>query len=356
MRDFQGRFFLLFITVVTLAALWVALPFYSAILWSLVSAIMFDPLYRWLVRRWPKRRTTPALLTLLALIGIVIIPAAFLSTVLIDEAVSTYARLQSKEIDLGKVVGDVQHVIPAPVNALLAKVGLNDFDSLREKLSSFFSTGLGMVAGQAVDIGQGAFEFVLQLGVMLYLTFFMLRDGREMGRAIGSRIPLHPKWRSELFQRFTTVIRATVKGSVIVALCQGLIGGAIFWALGIHAAVLWGVVMAFLSLLPAVGSALVWGPVAIWLLATGQIWQGVTLIGCGVFVIGMVDNVLRPILVGKETRMPDFVVLISTLGGISVMGINGLIIGPVIAALFIAAWDIFGDVMSVSEDRPRPKS
>ncbi len=152
------------------------------------------------------------------------------------------------------------------------------------------------------------------------------------------------------------MIRATVKGSVIVALCQGLIGGLIFWALGIHAAVLWGVVMAFLSLLPAVGTALVWVPVAIWLLATGQIWQAVTLIGFGLFVIGMVDNVLRPILVGKETRMPDFVVLISTLGGISVMGINGLIIGPVVAALFIAAWDIFGEVMAVAEDRPLSES
>jgi predicted PurR-regulated permease PerM len=152
---------------------------------------------------------------------------------------------------------------------------------------------------------------------------------------------LHADQQRELFTRFTTVIRATVKGNVVVAIVQGALGGLAFWFLGVHAPVLWAVVMAFLSLLPAVGSALVWFPVAIYFLLTGATWQGIVLIAYGVLVIGLIDNVLRPTLVGKDTKMPDYVVLIATLGGMAIFGLNGFVIGPVIAAMFMAVWDIF---------------
>jgi predicted PurR-regulated permease PerM len=122
---------------------------------------------------------------------------------------------------------------------------------------------------------------------------------------------------------------------------QGALGGIAFWFLGIQGALLWAVLMAFLSLLPAIGAAVVWLPVAIYFLVTGAIWQGVALIVFGVIVIGLVDNVLRPILVGKDTQMPDYVVLISTLGGMALFGLNGFVIGPAVAALFIACWDLF---------------
>lgn len=132
-----------------------------------------------------------------------------------------------------------------------------------------------------------------------------------------------------------------MKGDLLVALLQGALGGLIFWFLGTTASLLLGVLMAFLSLLPAIGAGLVWAPVAIYLLATGSVWQGVVLIAYGALVIGLVDNFLRPILVGKDTKMPDYVVLISTLGGIEAFGLYGFVIGPVIAAMFIAVWDIF---------------
>jgi predicted PurR-regulated permease PerM len=152
---------------------------------------------------------------------------------------------------------------------------------------------------------------------------------------------LRPEQERDLFNKFTTVIRATVKGNIVVAVVQGALGGLIFWFLGVHAPVLWAVLMAFLSLLPAVGAGLVWLPVAIYFLVTGATWEGVVLIAYGVLVIGLVDNVLRPILVGKDTKMPDYVVLISTLGGMAIFGLNGFVIGPVIAAMFMATWDIF---------------
>ena len=144
----------------------------------------------------------------------------------------------------------------------------------------------------------------------------------------------------ELTEKFTTVIRATVKGNVLVAALQGALGAAAFAVLGIQGVLLWGVLMAFLSLLPTVGAALVWFPVALYLLSTGDVFKGVALFLWGSLVIGLVDNLLRPVLVGKDTRLPDFVVLITTLGGMSVFGINGFVLGPAIAAMFFAVWHI----------------
>jgi predicted PurR-regulated permease PerM len=152
-----------------------------------------------------------------------------------------------------------------------------------------------------------------------------------------------------LYSKFTTVIRATVKGNVAVAAIQGALGGLIFYFLGIQGALLWGFMMAFLSLIPAVGAGLIWIPVAVYFLFTGAVWQGAVLIAFGVFVIGLVDNLLRPVLVGRDTKMPDYVVLISTLGGLVLFGLNGFVIGPVIAALFMSAWDLFAAAM----DTPR---
>src|SRR4029077_3135476 len=138
------------------------------------------------------------------------------------------------------------------------------------------------------------------------------------------------------------------KGGILVAMAQGTLGGIAFWFLGIHAALLWAVLMAFLSLIPAIGATLVWLPVAIYFLATGAAWQGIGLILYGVLVIALVENVLRTFMVGKETKLPDYVVLISTLGGIEVFGLNGFVIGPLIAAIFMVTWEIFSASRRIS--------
>jgi predicted PurR-regulated permease PerM len=341
MRTLEDRVFLGFVIAVSLAMAWVVLPFFGAILWGVVAAILFEPLNRFMVVRNPTRRNSAAAASLLAVIAIVIIPAVVIGTLLVEEAITTYNNLQTQQIDLGRIFRDVKAGLPDSVEESLDRMGFGNIQAIQDRASAVLSSGLRVAATQAVSVGQGAFNFFISLSIMLYLTFFLLRDGRELNRKIGHHIPLRPETRRDLFEKFATVIRATIKGSIVVAIVQGLIGGIVFWILGIQAALLWGVVMGFMSLIPAIGTGVVWVPVAIYLFATGQIWQGAVLVGCGIFVIGMVDNVLRPILVGKDTRMPDYVVLISTLGGLSVMGIHGFVTGPVIAALFIAAWDIF---------------
>ena len=213
--------------------------------------------------------------------------------------------------------------------------------------------GIGLRRGERVVMQlPSTVDFVVSLFVMLYLLFFLLRDGDALAKRIKDAVPLRADQKHALFGKFATVIRATVKGDILVAVLQGTLGGIIFWVLGIYAPVLWAVVMAFLSLLPAVGTASVWLPVAIYLLATGSVWQGVVLIGYGMLVISLVDNFLRPFLVGRDTKMPDYVVLTSTLGGIAIFGLNGFIIGPVIAAMFIAVWEIFSASRQSMPKRP----
>ena len=220
---------------------------------------------------------------------------------------------------------------------------MTDLGDLQVRLSAAVKAGSQFLTAQALAVGQSTAHFIVSLFVMLYLMFFLLRDGKELSGRIKDAIPLHAEPKRALFNKFAIVIRALFKGSVLVAALQGLLGGIIFWLLGMPAPVLWGVVMAFLSLVPAVGAALVWLPVAVYLLLTGALWQGVVLFAFGALVIGLVDNLLRPLLVGMDTKIPDYVVLIATLGGIAIFGLNGFVIGPLIAAMFIATWDIFSD-------------
>ena len=313
----------------------------GAVLWGVVLAIVFAPLYRLLVRATVQRRSLAALCTVGIIVLMVILPLTLLGTSLAQEVSGVYARVQSGELDIVKFLQHLLDALPTSVMNVLNRFGLGSLAGMQEKLSAGLLKGSQFLTTQALDIGQSTFDFFVNLFVMLYLLFFLLRDKDSLNQRIRDAIPLRHDQLDALLQKFIVVIRATVKGNLLVALLQGTLGGVMFWFLGISASLLWGVLMVFLSLLPAVGAGLVWIPVAVYLLATGAVWQGVLLIAYGALVIGLVDNALRPILVGKDTKMPDYVVLISTLGGISTFGLNGFVLGPVIAAMFIAVWDIF---------------
>jgi predicted PurR-regulated permease PerM len=259
----------------------------------------------------------------------------------LQEAYGIYDRFKSGEISVGGYVGQIIGVMPAWVTELFERFGLTNLGALQERLFAGVATGGQVVAAQAVSVGQSTVELIVGVAVMLYLLFFLLRDGEDLLRRIRQAVPLQADLQRALLGKLAVVVRATVKGDVVVALLQGGLGGLMFWLLGIRAALLWGAVMAVLALLPMIGAGLVWVPVAIYLLATGAIWQGVVLMLYGALVISLIDNLLRPILIGKDTRIPDYVVLISTLGGLATLGVHGLVIGPLIAAMFITVWDIF---------------
>jgi predicted PurR-regulated permease PerM len=344
----EDRAFILLLAGISAAFLWIVWPFYGAVFWATVLAILFRPLYRRTLGSMRHRPTMAALATVLLVVLIVILPLIFIVTLLVQEATGIYARIQAGELNPGRYFEQLLEALPAWVVNLLHTFRLTDPGVLRERLSGSLLRASQLVAAQALTIGQSTLDFVVSLAIMLYLLFFLLRDGERLSTRIKAAIPLRADQMRDVLDTFTVVIRATIKGNVLIAIVQGLLGGLMFWFLGIHAAALWAVVMAFLSLLPAVGTALVWVPVALYLLLTGATWQAIVLLVYGALVISSVDNILRPIVVGKDTEMPDYVVLISTLGGLAVFGPNGFVIGPVIAAMFIAAWASFSASRSAS--------
>jgi predicted PurR-regulated permease PerM len=332
--------FAVLVSAVTLAFAWLMIPYFGAILWGMVAAIVFGPVYKRLTARLGGRQGLAATLTLLLIVALVIVPAMLIGGSLVQEAAGFYGQLQSGKIDVAEIVVKLRASLPPSIERTIGDYGVLDPTRLRELLGSGLGTALRSVASQALTFGQGALSLLAALGVMLYLTFFLLRDGERLGGKLRQALPLRPELRDRLIDNFLRVVRAIIKGTVLVAILQGIVGGLIFWMLGIEAALLWGLLMGLFSLVPAVGTGIVWVPVALYLLITGSTREGLILVLCGLFVIGMIDNLLRPILVGKDTKLPDFVVLIATVAGLELFGISGFIVGPIIAALFIAVWDI----------------
>lgn len=348
--ELQQKTFLLLLVFVTVAFGWILLPFYGAVFWGSVLAIIFTPFHRRLLAIMNQRQNLAALTTLLLCLIIVILPVTIITISLLQEGALVYQGIRSGQLNFGAYFQQIMGAMPPWVTNILDRLGLTNISELQDMLSNGALQGSQFIAMHALSIGQNAFEFIISFGIMLYLLFFLLRDGAALSIRIKQAMPLSMEHKRHLFSKFTTVIRATVKGNVAVAAAQGTLGGIMFSFLGIQGALLWGFVMAFLSLLPAVGAGLIWMPVAIYFLFTGAVWQGVTLIAFGVLVIGLVDNILRPILVGRDTKIPDYVILISTLGGMVLFGLNGFVIGPVIAALFIAAWDLFSSSKEAPTD------
>ena len=340
MRRLEDGGFLVLLLLITLAFAWLIMPFFGSIIWGVIVAIIFRPVYLKLEKKLGGRSNLAAALSILLIVALVVLPAVVLGLSLVQEAASLYTQLQSGQIDLAQMFDNVRTSLPAWADEMFVSAGWTDLEAARRMIGGSLTTVLENIAGQALGLGQGALSLLAGLGVMLYLAFFLLRDGDKIAEKVKLALPIRPSIRDRLIKHFIVVIRATMKGTIVIAMVQGFIGGLIFWMLGIEAPILWGMLMALFSLVPAVGTGIVWVPVAADLLVTGSVTEGLILTFCGFFVIGLTDNILRPILVGHDTKMPEFVVLIATLAGLSLMGLNGVIVGPIIAALFIAVWEI----------------
>jgi predicted PurR-regulated permease PerM len=338
--------FLLFLASITLALAYVAWPFASALLWSVLAAIMFRPLYLSILGSLGGRQGPAAIVTLLAITLLVVVPAVLIGGLVVDQATQAYVDLRDQEIDVSLYFERLHDGLPARLREVIDSSGYGDFEKLQSKVTEFLNESAGLIARYAVTFGGNAFTFVLSFVVGIYVTYFFLRDGSRLGPAISQALPFEADIAERLTDTFVTVVRATIKGSVVVGLVQGGLGAITFLIVGIPSAALFGVLMAILSLVPALGPAIIWLPAAIYLLLTGDIWQGVVVIASGIVVIGMADNVLRPILVGRDTGLPDWVVLITTLGGIATFGLSGIVIGPLVAGLFLAGWTILREERS----------
>ncbi len=347
--------FLLFLAAITVLLAVIAWPFLSPLFWAMLAAIMFQPLFRRIHSNMPGKRNRAAFLTLLIITFAVVIPLLIIGIMIVRQATELYILLQEQQLNAVDYFQWAYDALPARVQGWVDNAGYNDFEAIQERIELLIEASVGLIARQALAIGGGVAGFVLSFGVGLYVTFFLLRDGEMLGPQLRDALPFPPAVSVRLADSFVAVVRATIKGSLVVGLVQGALGAITFWIAGVPAALLFGLLMAILSLLPAVGTALAWIPVAIWLLSTGQIWQGVVVVVSGVFVIGMADNVLRPILVGRDTGMPDWIILITTLGGIAILGMTGIVVGPVVAGLFLSSWTILREQRDAqTQTRPQP--
>ena len=338
----QRKTLLLLLALVTIAFIWIMLPFYGAIFWAVALGILFAPLQRKFLLKLRGRRNLATFATLGVCTVIAILPVIITTGLLVQEVATLYKDVESGKINVASYVMKFKDILPPTVQDWLDRLGLGNIAGLSEKVSKGALDGSQFFATQVFSFGQSTFDLVVSFFIMLYLLYFFIRDGQQLVRTVRNAVPLAEQQKRLLQLKLRRVVRASVKGNLAVAITQGTLGGLIFWYLGIQSTLFWAVLMMFLSLLPAVGAGIVWGPVAVYFLISGMVWEGVVLALYGVFVIGMVDNVLRPIMVGKDTQMPDFLILISTLGGMAIFGLNGFVIGPLIAALFLASWGLFG--------------
>jgi predicted PurR-regulated permease PerM len=290
---------------------------------------------------FPEWRNLAALSTVIVVVVMVLIPVGIVIASLIDQGGELYQRVQTGEINLAHPLQQLKAALPDWAASISDRLAGIDLTSLKERLSSLVVPAGPQLAGHALNIGQFTAEFVASVLVMLYVLFFLLRDGDDLNLRIRNALPLRASHTAEILDAFTLAVRGTIKGIILVALIQGALGGVIFWLLGLTAPLLAGAIMALLSLLPVLGSALVWVPAALYLLMTGAVTKGIILLAFGIFVIGLADNFLRPILVGQSIQMPSYVVLLATVGGLAAFGANGFVIGPLVAAMFLTAWHIF---------------
>ena len=343
-RIAQRIFFAILLAFVTGAFLWVIRGFLQPIFWAVALAILVSPVHARIARALPTHATIAAAASVALVVLIVIIPLIGVGMAVTAEANALYDRLRGGEIDLTRLFAELREHVPQLL-AFMESTGL-DPPRLQSQLSASAVQLSQLVASRALAIGQDTLRITVYFFLMLYLLFFFLRDGQRMLDAATHALPLGDEREHLLLARFAEVSRATLKGTLVVAVVQGTIGGIAFSVLGIGAPVLWGVAMALLSILPVVGSALIWLPAAIVLILSERLIAGIAMVIVGALVMGVVDNLLRPVLVGRDTRMPDYLILLSTLGGLAAFGLAGVVIGPIITAFFLAVWRMAAEEFS----------
>jgi predicted PurR-regulated permease PerM len=331
--------FLTFVLLVTVSFFCLIKDFLLACFWAIILAVVFDPAYQRFKKYFKNSEKLPLFLTMLMIILVFVIPFLTITLMITEESTDYYKKIESGEINPRLYFQDTLSLLPK-FNKLPHIRGIS-VEQISTSVGNAFAQAVKYIAQQVPALTQNILNLIVQVALAFYILFFLLRDGHQLIRKFIYLIPIGDRIEIELFERFTSVARATIKGGLIVAVIQGSIGGLLFWLVGIPAAFLWGILMIVLSLLP-IGSTLIWGPAAVILFLQGETLKAVILLTAGILAIGMIDNFLRPRLIGKDIKMSDYLVLVSTLGGLAWFSLTGFVLGPIIAALFITCWDILG--------------
>lgn len=335
----QQFFFLSLLIATTVTFFWLIGSYLMPVFWALVIAIVFYPLYLRINTAVRGHSSVASLLAIGAVILTVMVPLLIVGGLVAQESVTLY---QSVSQDSGDIQGLSLLERSEKFIAYFEPYGISH-EAVMDKARSWAADMSQALASSLVTVGQATFSVLIATAIMLYLLFFFFRDGEKLQKTLIHYLPMGDTYERRLFTRFSETSRAVMKGTIAIAALQGLLGALAFWIVGLSNPVLWGVAMAFLSVIPALGAAIVWFPASVILLATGSIWEGVTLMVVGLLLVSLVDEFLRPILVGRGSKMPDSITLLATIGGLATFGVSGFVIGPIIAAFFLSLWTMFGE-------------
>jgi len=331
--------FYVLLGVVTLLFLYLLKPFFFPLFWAVVIAGIFRPLYRRINRRLNSPNWS-TIAVFLAIGLIVILPAGGVGTLVFNESVQFYGKLSpdAKSIDTG-----FQHIIKAVADNPLAKRLKLNQRVLIDKSTEVARSVTNYLLVHLSALTQNTLGMIVKLAIMLYALFFFIRDGDKFLRTAMRFSPLGIGREQLLYERFLTTARSTLKVTLIIGGVQGILGGIVFFITGIEAALIWGLLMMLMAVVPAVGCSIIWAPAGVLMLLTGHVWEGVLILAFGGLVISTVDNIFRPILIGKDVEMHPLLIFLSTLGGIVLFGFSGFVIGPIITSLLIAIWEMYDE-------------
>jgi predicted PurR-regulated permease PerM len=339
LKNFNVNFFFFALVGISVVTFFIFQPFFIAILLAAIFAIIFQTPFKFFLRLTRGKIKTSALLTSLFGIAIFVGVFIFIAGLVVSEVSTIYQNFNADSFFSGT------NGVDAAINTINSNKVLHylGVDNLINK--DIVAKSITQITQFIVMIFQKTYQSVVGILFTTFIVFFTLYYFLIHGEKLVDRLmflsPLKNAHEKLLIDRFVSMSRATIKGTLVIGFIQGALGGILFAIVGLSSPIIWGIVMMFLSLIPMFGSGLVWFPAAIILLLLGKIWQGVTVLLVGMLIISTIDNVLKPKLVGKDTQMHPLVVLFATLGGITLLGFLGFIIGPIIVALFLTLWHIY---------------
>lgn len=328
---------LIAVTAIALYLCWLMVkPFVGVLGWATVLVICFYPVHRLIDQRL-KRSGLSALVSCALVILTILVPVVLITIAVFKELRGAAQNLQAAVA----YVTDPNSPVTGPILRWLSQYVNMDQLRSREYLVEQLQGRSDLIAGQTLGFLGGVAGTVVQMVFVIFTMYYLFRDGDKIWTAVRDALPLNRDQANSIMTRTREVIGASVYGVFIIAIIQGALGGLAFWALGLPSAMVWGVAMVFLSMIPMLGAFLVWVPAAIYLAVTGQYVKAIILVVWGTLVIGMVDNLLRPKLVGDRTRLHELLIFFAVLGGLQVFGVLGIVFGPVVLAVTMALMDVF---------------
>ena len=344
MKESKILFFAI-LGLVTILFLYLLLPFFFPIFWAAVIAGVFRPLYSRINRKLNRPNLSTAVFFLLIAL-ILLLPTAIVGTLVFNESVQIYEKLSP---DTKHMDRSIQRLINTIADNSIARLFHINKAMLIAKTTEVAQGITKYIFVHLTDLTQNTLGLLVKFAIMLYTLFFFVRDGDRFLRMAMKILPLGMGREKFLYERFIVTARSTLKVTLIIGGIQGTLGGIVFLVTDVEGALIWGLLMILMAIVPLVGCSIIWAPAGILMLLTGHIWEGVLILAVGFLVISTVDNLLRPILIGKDVEMHPLLIFLSTLGGIILFGFSGFVIGPVIASLLIAIWEIYEEFYRIEK-------